>query len=131
MRFMMLMIPRVYQQGAVDPGFAPDAAAVAAMSKFNESLSKAGVLLALDGLHPRQAGCRVAYSGGKSKVLDGPYSETKEVLGGFWIIQAKSFDEARAWALRVPAADGDVVEVRQVFEMSDFPDDVQKAAGAA
>jgi len=130
MRFMMLMIPQVYQQGAVEPGFAPDAAAVAAMVKYNESLTRAGVLLALDGLQPRQSGCRVGYSGGKAKVVDGPYSETKEVLGGFWIIQAKSFDEARAWALRVPAADGDIVEVRQVFEMSDFPEDVRKAAGA-
>ncbi len=130
MRFMMLMIPQVYQQGAVDPGFVPDAAAMAAMSKFNDSLSKAGVLLALDGLQPRHSGCRVSYSGGKAKVLDGPYSETKEVLGGFWIIQARSFDEARAWALRVPAADGDIVEVRQIFDMADFPEDVRKAAGA-
>jgi hypothetical protein len=130
MRFMMLMIPDVYQHGKVDPNFVPDAAAVAEMGKFNDSLTRAGVLLALDGLQPRQPGCRVSYKGGKPAVLDGPYSETKEVLGGFWIIQARSLEEARAWALRIPAADGDIVEVRQIFDMADFPDDVRKAAGA-
>ena len=130
MRFMMLMIPDVFRR-PVPADFMPPAEAIAAMGKYNEELQKAGVLLALDGLRPRQPGCRVSYSGGKSKVLDGPYSETKEVLGGFWFIQARSFDEARAWALRVPAADGDIVEVRQIFEMADLPYDIGKAAGAA
>ncbi len=129
MRFMMLMIPKVYQQ-EVKPGFAPDAELVAEMMKYNESLSKAGVLLALDGLHPRAAGARVSFKGGKPTVTDGPFSEAKEVLGGYWMIEVKSKEEAVEWARRCPAQDGDVIEVRRVQEMSDFPPDVQKAASA-
>ncbi|MGH7582153.1 MAG: YciI family protein [Gemmatimonadales bacterium] len=131
MRFMMLMIPNAYRGGKTDPNFRPDAEAVAAMTRFNQELSKAGILLALDGLHPPASGARVGFSAGKAKLLDGPFAEAKEVLGGYWMLQVKSRDEAIAWALRVPAADGDIVEVRQVFEMSEFPPDVQKAAGAA
>ncbi len=133
MRFMMIMIPRVYQpdtppgERAVE-GFAPPAESVAKMMKFNEELAKAGALLTLDGLHPSSRGARVAFAGGKSTVTDGPFSGAKEVIGGYWIIQAKSREEAVEWARRCPAADGDVIEVRQVFEMSDFPEDVRKAA---
>lgn len=133
MRFLMLMIPRVYQPDAppgerAEEGFAPPAEAVAKMMKFNEELVKAGALIALDGLHPSSKGARIAFAGGKSQVTDGPFTEAKEVIGGYWMIQAKSKEEAVNWAKRCPASDGDVIEIRQVFEMSDFPPDVQKAA---
>ena len=127
MRFMMLMIPKGYEKAK--PGAVPDAKAVAAMMKYNESLQRAGVLLALDGLHPPSEGARVSFSGGKPKVTDGPFTETKEALGGYWMIQVRSKEEAVEWASRCPASDNEVIEVRQVFEMSDFPADVQDAAG--
>jgi hypothetical protein len=126
MRFMMLMIPKGYEEAA--PGTMPDAKAVEAMMKYNEALQKAGVLLALDGLHPPSMGARVTFRGGKPKVTDGPFTETKEVLGGYWMIDVKSKDEAIAWASRCPASDNEVIEIRQVQEMADFPADVQKAA---
>ena len=126
MRFMMLMIPKGYETAA--PGTAPDAKAVAAMMKYNESLQKAGVLLALDGLQPPSTGTRVAFPGGKPKVTDGPFAEAKEVIGGYWMIEVKSKAEAIEWAKRCPAGDNEVIEIRQVQEMSDFPADVQKAA---
>ena len=126
MRFMMLMIPKGYEKAA--PGAMPDAKAVAAMMKYNESLQKAGVLLALDGLHPPSMGARVSFAGGKPKVTDGPFAEAKEVLGGYWMIQVKSKEEAIEWASRCPASENEVIEIRQVQEMSDFPADVQKAA---
>jgi hypothetical protein len=125
---MMLMIPKGYETAA--PGAMPDAKAVAAMMKYNESLQKAGVLLALDGLHPPSMGARVSFSGGKPKVIDGPFTEAKEVLGGYWMIQVKSKEEAIEWASRCPASDNEVIEVRQVQEFSDFPADVQQAASA-
>jgi hypothetical protein len=124
MRFMMLMIPKGYEQAA--PGTMPDAKAVSAMMKYNESLQKAGVLLALDGLHPPSMGARVRFSGGKPKVTDGPFAEAKEVLGGYWMIQVKSKEEAVEWASRCPASDNEVIEVRQVQEFADFPPDVQE-----
>jgi hypothetical protein len=126
MRFMMLMIPKGYEKAA--PGTMPDAKAVAAMMKYNESLQKAGVLLALDGLHPPSMGARVSFSGGKPKVTDGPFTEAKEILGGYWMIQVKSKAEAIEWASRCPASENEVIEIRQVQEMSDFPADVQEAA---
>jgi hypothetical protein len=98
------------------------------MMKYNESLQKAGVLLALDGLHPPSAGARVTFPGGKPVVTDGPFAEAKEVLGGYWMIQVKSKEEAIAWASRCPGSGNEIVEVRQVQEMSDFPADVQAAA---
>ena len=126
MRFMMLMIPKGYETAA--PGTMPDAKAVAAMMKYNESLQKAGVLLALDGLHPPSMGARVSFRGGKPKVTDGPFAEAKEVLGGYWMIQVKSKEEAVEWASRCPASENEVIEVRQVQEFTDFPSDVQEAA---
>ena len=126
MRFMMLMIPKGYEQAT--PGTMPDADAVASMMKYNESLQKAGVLLALDGLHPPSMGARVTFPGGKPKVTDGPFAEAKEVLGGYWMIQVKSKEEAVEWASRCPASPNETIEVRQVQEFSDFPSDVQKAA---
>ena len=126
MRFMMLMIPKGYEKAA--PGTMPDAKGVEAMMKYNESLQKAGVLLALDGLHPPSMGARVSFASGKPKVTDGPFTETKEVLGGYWMIRVKSKEEAVEWAKRCPASDNEVIEIRQVQEFSDFPADVKKAA---
>jgi hypothetical protein len=126
MRFMMLMIPKGYEQAA--PGTMPEAKAVEAMMKYNESLQKAGVLLALDGLHPPSMGARVSFAGGKPKVTDGPFSEAKEVLGGYWMIQVRSKEEAIEWAKRCPGSDNEVIEIRQVMEMEEFPPDVKQAA---
>ena len=126
MRFMMLMIPKGYESAA--PGTAPDARAVEAMMKYNESLQKAGVLLALDGLHPPSMGARVSFPAGKPKVVDGPFAEAKEVVGGYWMIQVKSREEAIEWAKRCPGGPNETIEIRQVQEMADFPPDVQKAA---
>jgi hypothetical protein len=126
MRFMMLMIPKGYENAK--PGTVPDAKAVSTMMKYNESLQKAGVLLGLDGLHPPSTGARVSFAGGQPKVTDGPFSEAKEVVGGYWMIDVKSREEAIEWAKRCPGSDNEVIEVRQVQEMSDFPADVRKAA---
>ena len=124
MRFMLLMIPKGYESAA--PGAMPDAERVAGMMQYNESLQKAGVLLALDGLHPPSMGARVSFVGGKPKVTDGPFSEAKEVLGGYWLIQVKSKAEAVEWASRCPGSENEVIEVRQVQEFEDFPADVQE-----
>jgi hypothetical protein len=126
MRFMMLMIPRGYE--TADPGVMPDAQAVAAMMKYNEALQEAGVLLSLEGLHPPSMGARVSFAGGKPVVTDGPFAEAKEVLGGYWMIQVKSKQEAIEWASRCPASNNEIIEIRQVQEFSDFPTDVQEAA---
>ncbi len=134
MRFMMLMIPKVYQGKAgqnVGSDFAPSAEDVASMNKYNEELARAGALIALDGLHPLTTGARISFVGSKPRVTDGPFTEAKEVLGGYWMINVKSRDEAIAWAKKVPAQDGDVIEVRQVFEMEDFPEEVQRAGESA
>jgi hypothetical protein len=126
MRFMMLVIPKGYENAA--PDAMPSADAVAEMMKYNEALSKAGVLLSLDGLHPPAAGTRISYSGGKPTVTDGPFPEAKECVGGYWMIQVKSKEEAIEWAKRAPMGDNEIIEVRQVQEMEDFPADVQAAA---
>jgi len=126
MRFMMLMIPGGYQSAA--PDAMPSAEAVQAMMKYNEELKKAGVLLGLDGLHPPASGARVSFKGGKPAVTDGPFPEVKEVLGGYWMIDVRSQEEAIEWARRCPASEADIIEIRRVHEMSEFPEDVQKAA---
>ena|SRR5579863_1781012 len=126
MRFMMLVIPKGYEKAA--PGTMPDPKAVAAMMKYNEALQKAGILLELNGLHPPSAGARVSFSSGKPHVTDGPLIEAKEVIGGYWMIQVKSKEEAIEWASRCPASDNEVIEIRQVHEMSEFPPEVQEAA---
>jgi hypothetical protein len=105
----------------------PTAEDVAAMSRYNEELRKAGMLLALDGLKPPSEGASVSFSGGEVTVTDGPFAEAKEVVGGYWLIQARSTDEAVEWAKRCPGQDCRI-EVRPVFEMEDFPPDVQEAA---
>ena len=124
MRFMMLMLPA--DQCNAAPDALPSAEAVEQMMRFNKSLQEAGVLLALDGLHPPSAGARVSVVDGKVKVTDGPFAEAKEVVGGYWIIDVGSRDEAIAWATRCPIGPGNTIEVRQVFEMSEFPPELRK-----
>jgi len=126
MRFMMLMLPAAHCDAP--PDARPSAEAVAKMMRFNKSLQEAGVLLALDGLHPPSAGVRVTTVNGKLKVSDGPFAETREVVGGYWMIDVASREEAVAWASRCPLNPGDTIEIRQVFEMADFPADVRAAA---
>ncbi|MEX0899132.1 MAG: YciI family protein [Gammaproteobacteria bacterium] len=126
MRYMLLVIPKGYEKAA--PGTMPDADAVAEMMKFNKALQEAGVLCSLDGLHPPSMGARVSYKGGTPTVTDGPFIETNEVLGGYWIIEVASKDEAVAWAKRAPMGDEEIIEVRQIQAMDDFPDDVKAAA---
>jgi hypothetical protein len=126
MRFMMLMIPGGYENAA--PDRMPDPKAVEAMMKYNEELQRAGVLLALDGLRPLSAGARASSRDGKPAVTDGPFTEAKEVIGGYWMLQVKSKEEAIEWAKRCPASSNEVIEVRQVMEMEDFSEDVKKAA---
>src|SRR5580704_1415214 len=126
MRFMMMVIPKGYETAA--PNAVPGAEAVARMMEYNKSLQKAGVLLALDGLFPPSTGARISYTDGKAKVTDGPFAEAKEVIGGYWIIQVRSREEAIEWAKRAPMSNNEIIEVRQIHEISDFPEDVQKAA---
>jgi len=126
MRFMLLMIPGGYESAA--PGTMPDAGAVAAMMRYNEALQQAGVLRSLDGLHPRSMGARVSFASGKPLITDGPFIETKEALGGYWMIDVASKEEAVAWAARCPASANEVIEIRQVQEIEDFPADVKAAA---
>jgi hypothetical protein len=126
MRFMMLMIPLGYE--TAPPEIKLDPERVSAMMKYNQALKEAGVLLALDGLHPPSTGARVTFATGKPVVTDGPFTESKEVLGGYWMIDVKSREEAIEWAKRCPASNNEVIEIRQVQEMADFPADVQEAA---
>jgi hypothetical protein len=125
MRFMMMVIPKGYESAA--PDTVPSAEAVAKMTEYNKTLQRAGVLLALDGLFPPSTGARISYMDGKATVTDGPFAEAKEVIGAYWIIQVRSREEAIEWAKRAPMSDNEVIEVRQIHEMPDFPEDVQKA----
>jgi hypothetical protein len=121
MQFMMLMIPAVYQGGKkVDPGFVPDPKKMEAMTKFNEEMGKAVKIISLNGLHPLATGARVAFGKGKPSVTDGPFIEAKEVLGGYWMIEANSKEELVKWAQRCPADPGDVIEIRQIFDAAHF-----------
>jgi len=126
MRFMMLMILKGYETAA--PDTTPSKEAVAAMMKYNESLKEAGVLITLDGLHPPSSGARISFGSGGPVVTDGPFIESKEVIGGYWMIEVASREEAIAWAKRCPASGSETIEIRQVFEMADFPTDVQEVA---
>jgi hypothetical protein len=126
MRFMMMVMPKGYESAA--PDAIPSAEAVARMMEYNKALQKAGVLLALDGLFPPSTGARISFADGKATVTDGPFPETKEVIGGYWVIQVRSREEAIEWAKRAPMSNNEVIEVRQIQEIPDFPEDVQKAA---
>jgi hypothetical protein len=123
MRFMMFI---KVQPGVYDLEQKPED--FERMGRYNDELEKAGALLALDGLQPWSKGARVEFGdGGRPTVIDGPYAEAKEIIGGYWIIQTKTREEAIEWASRVPVNPGEVaVELRQIFEMSDFPEDVQQ-----
>ncbi|MGA3353887.1 MAG: YciI family protein [Acidimicrobiales bacterium] len=134
MRFMLFMIPNIDEKD-----WMPDPEAVAAMTAYNAELTNAGVLLSLDGLHATSKGARITGAGGKVTVTDGPFTEAKEIIGGYWLIDVASKDEAIEWARRCPAIQGPatvpdytgpapVIEIRQVFEMSDFPEEVRRAA---
>ncbi len=125
MRFMMIMIPKDYETAKA--GWVPNFKDMEKMGKYNEELGKAGILLALDGLTPPATmSARVTFKGGKSKVTDGPFPEAKEVIGGYWIIQVKSREEALEWASRIPGNDNEIVEVRRMFELTDFDAETQK-----
>ena len=125
MRFMMIMYPKDY--ATAKAGTVPDFKDMEAMGKYNEELGKAGVLLALDGLTPPATmSARVTFKNGKSKVTDGPFTEAKEVVGGYWIIQVKSKEEALEWASRIPCMGDGMVEVRRVVEIADFDPEIQK-----
>jgi len=126
MRFMLLMIPKGYE--SAEPGTMPEAAAVDAMMEYNRKLQDAGILMSCEGLHPPSMGARVSFTAGKPLVTDGPFTETKEILGGFWMIKVNSRAEAIHWASLCPAADNEVIEVRQIQEMEDFPEDIQHIA---
>jgi hypothetical protein len=126
MRFMMMVIPKGYESAA--PDVVPSAEDVAKMMEYNKVLQKAGVLLSLDGLFPPSTGARLSYADGEATVTDGPFAEAKEVIGGYWIIQVRSREEAIEWAKRAPMSNNEIIEVRQIHEMTDFPEDVQKAA---
>jgi hypothetical protein len=126
MRFMMLMIPLGYE--TAPPDVQLDPARVQAMMKYNEALKDAGVLITLDGLHPPSKGVRVSFATGKPIVTDGPFTEAKEVLGGYWMIEVRSREDAIGWAKKCPASENEIIEIRQVQEMADFSEEVQQAA---
>jgi hypothetical protein len=126
MRFMMLVIPKGYEEA--EPGTAPEPEAVEKMMEYIAALHRAGVLLATDGLHPPSMGHRVSYAGGTPEVTDGPFAEVKEVVGGYFLIDVASPAEAVEWAKRAPMAEDEIIEVRRVQEMEDFPEDVRAAA---
>ena len=121
MRFMMI----VKANKDTEAGVMPEEELLAAMAKFNEEMVKAGVMLDGTGLQPSSKGARIRFSGGKRTVIDGPFTETKELIAGYWLIQVKSKEEAIQWALRAPAphgakTEGDAIELRQLFELEDF-----------
>ena len=118
MRFMVFMIPtrKDYLEGVM-----PSNEAIAAMTAYNEQLVKAGVMLGGDGLAPPAAGARVAFTTGKGTVVDGPFTETKELIGGYWLWQCKDLEEAIGWARKCPAVQKDqVIEIRRIFGVEDF-----------
>ena len=116
MRFMVL----VKASEESEAGMMPDEKLLTEMGRFNEELSKAGVLLAGEGLHPTSKGARVRFEGAKRTVTDGPFAEAKELIAGFWLWQVKSKEEAIEWVKRAPFGDGVEIEIRQVFEAEDF-----------
>ena len=128
MRYLMMVILPAgndYEKGAF-----PTPELVAEMTKYNEEMAKSGVLLSLDGLHPTSKGARIETRDGERFVTDGPFAESREVIGGYWTIEVKSKEEALDWAKRVPDHDA-IIELRQIFDMEDFPQDVQDAADSS
>ncbi len=121
MRFMMLLPapPQALEQGL------PSLELVTAMRNYDADMKKAGVLVLCEGLHPSSKGKRLRMSGGKPVITDGPFAEAREVIAGFWLIQTKSEEEAMEWAKRCPLPEGGLMEIRQIFENSDFPPELQ------
>jgi len=119
MRFMVIVKASKESEG----GIMPDRKLLTEMGRYNEELSKAGVFLAGEGLHPTSKGKRVKFSGTQRTVIDGPFAETKELIAGYWLWQARSMDEAVEWLKRAPFDGGTEVEIRQVFEAADFGDE--------
>jgi hypothetical protein len=126
MRFMMLMIPLGYETAPPDVKHDPER--MAAMMRYNEALRDAGVLITLDGLHPPSMGARVTFAAGKPVVMDGPFTESKEVLGGYWMIDVESREAAIEWAKKCPASENEIIEIRQVHELNDYSEELQRAA---
>jgi hypothetical protein len=126
MRFMMLMIPLGYETAPPDVKLDPER--MAAMMRYNEELREAGVLITLDGLHPPSMGARVSFATGKPIVTDGPFTESKEVLGGYWMIEVASREAAIEWAKKCPASANEIIEIRQVHEVTDYPEEMQRVA---
>jgi len=124
MRFMMLLPAPV---DVLEACAVPDKDLVLAMHKYNDDLRKAGVLLSAEGLHPTSKGTRVRKSQGKMVVTDGPFTEAKEVIAGYWIIQAKSKEEAIEWARRCPLPEHGLIEIRPIFEQTEFPPELRDA----
>jgi hypothetical protein len=125
MKFLMLMIPRVYQPDTpaaerAGEGFIPPADAIEKMGQFNEALAKAARMIDIDGLQPPAEGARITFEGGGPKVTEGPTPGAKDLIGGYWIFEIGSKEEALEWARRVPAEPGDVIELRPIYE---FPED--------
>jgi hypothetical protein len=121
MHFMVLMIPEIYRGNkTLGPGFMPDPKRIEEMTRFNQELNPAVKILALNGLHPLNDGARVAFAQRTTVVTDGPFIEAKEVLGGYWIVEADSKEDVVKWARRCPADEGDVIEIRQIFGEADF-----------
>jgi hypothetical protein len=123
---MMLMIPLGFETAPPDVKLDPER--MAAMMKYNEALRDAGILITLDGLHPPSMGARVSFASGKPVVTDGPFTESKEVLGGYWMIDVKSRQEAIEWAKKCPASENEIIEIRQVHEMADYSEELQQVA---
>ena len=121
MRFMMFMYPQISEED-----WDPSAEDIGEMTRYNEELRKAGMLLALDGLRPPSDGASVSFGGGEVKVTDGPFAEAKEVVGGYWIIQARSTEEAIEWAKRCPGVDCRI-EVRPIWELEDVAPEIKEA----
>ena len=117
---MMLMIPAVYQGRKPAPDFKPDQKAMEAMQHFNEAMGKELKIESLNGLHPQAKGARVSFANGRPTVTDGPLIESKEVLGGYWLLEARSKEDVVKWAQRCPAEEGDTIEIRQIFDPEDF-----------
>jgi hypothetical protein len=121
MHFMVLMIPEIYRGNkTLGPGFMPDPKRIEEMTRFNQELNPAVKILALNGLHPLNDGARVSFAQGTTVVTDGPFIEAREVLGGYWIVEADSKEDVVKWARRCPADEGDVIEIRQIFGEADF-----------
>jgi hypothetical protein len=123
MRFMMMVVCE-----SAAPATVRGAEGVAKMMQYNKALQKAGVLLANDCLFPPSTAARISYADGKPTVTDGQFPEMKEVISGYWIVQARSREEAIEWARRAPMSNNELIEVRQIHELPDFSEDVQRAA---